>query len=116
MARLASKHETTGTWAEFTDSYRVSLPVVYRYLYRATGGDVPLTEDLTQATFLTAVRSFQAGRPEALAPAWLQTVARSRLIDHFRRQAREESKLRVLAGHRAPDSEVPQDLAIPEAQ
>jgi hypothetical protein len=34
------------------------MPVVYRYLYRGTAGDVQLAEELTQTTFEIALRSF----------------------------------------------------------
>jgi RNA polymerase sigma-70 factor (ECF subfamily) len=76
------------------------MPIVYRYLYRGTAGDVLLAEELTQATFEIAVRAFGQGHREALEPAWLQTVARSRLIDHYRRARREQTKLTLIAGRR----------------
>ena len=82
----------------FEAAYRATMPDVYRYLVRATGGDVPLAEDLTQAVFLTAAREHAAGRDGCLTPAWLRTVARNRLIDHHRRSVREAARLPVAAG------------------
>jgi hypothetical protein len=58
MDRLASLGTTETAWNEFADSYRLTMPVVYRYLYRGTAGDVQLAEELTQATFEIALRSF----------------------------------------------------------
>jgi RNA polymerase sigma-70 factor (ECF subfamily) len=98
---------TADAWCAFADSYRSTMPVVYRYLYRGTAGDVQLAEELTQATFEVAVRAFGRGQMEALEPAWLQTVARSRLIDHYRRARREKVKLALVGGRRQPDVELP---------
>ena len=116
MERLAAQGEATGVWSAFTDSYRSTMPVVYRYLYRGTAGDVQLAEELTQATFEVALRAFVQGQRHALEPAWLHTVARSRLIDHFRRAKRERAKLTLLAGHRGHDVELPGELSAAEAR
>ena len=115
MERLAPPGETDSSWSAFTDSYRSTMPVVYRYLYRGTAGDVQLAEDLTQATFEIAMRSFVRGQCEALEPAWLQTVARSRLIDHYRRARREKAKLTLLAGRRGPEVDLPGELGSADA-
>ena len=101
MERPAPVDATVGSWGAFSDSYRSTMPIVYRYLYRGTAGDVQLAEDLTQATFETAMRAFSQGHREALEPAWLHTVARSRLIDHYRRARREKAKLTLIAGRPA---------------
>jgi RNA polymerase sigma-70 factor (ECF subfamily) len=116
VARVFEHNETSVAWEAFVDTYRESMPDVYRYLYRATGGDVPLAEDLTQATFTTAVRAVRSGRIESLTSAWLHTVARSRLIDHFRRAAREESKLSIIHGQRQRSVDIPEDLSVDEAR
>jgi RNA polymerase sigma-70 factor (ECF subfamily) len=92
------------------------MPIVYRYLYRGTAGDVLLAEELTQATFEIAVRVFGQGHHEALEPAWLQTVARSKLIDHYRRTRREAVKLTVIAGRRQCDVELPGGIVAADAQ
>jgi RNA polymerase sigma-70 factor (ECF subfamily) len=110
------EHEETVGWAAFVDVYVAAMPAVYRYLHRGTGGDVALAEDLTQQTFMSAVRAMKGGRPEVVTPAWLQTVARSRLIDHYRRQAVESTKLAVVHRARADAGELPDDLTVGEAQ
>jgi RNA polymerase sigma-70 factor (ECF subfamily) len=115
MARVAQQEEVVGGWAVFVDAYRASMPAVYRYLYRGTGGDVGLAEDLTQATFLVALRAFKAGRADCLSMPWLRVVARSRLVDHYRKRSREETKLSVIGGRRGDDVELPGDLSVPEA-
>jgi RNA polymerase sigma-70 factor (ECF subfamily) len=115
MARVARREQTARDWAVFVDAYRVSMPAVYRYLFRGTGGDVGLAEDLTQATFMVAVRAFKDGRPECMSMPWLRVVARSRLVDHYRRQAHEGTKLSVIGGRRPADADVPEDLSVPDA-
>lgn len=67
-------------------SFDDAHPVVYSYLLRRCGS-VELAEDLTAATFVTALAS--TGRTE-WAPPWLVVIARNKLIDHWRRKSRAE--------------------------
>ncbi len=82
--------------AQFADWYRDVLPRVYGYLYKATGGDRPKTENITQETFLQAVRTLQRGGQETVTVPWLLTVARSRMIDAARAEDRADRKLRLV--------------------
>lgn len=80
--------------ATFDAFYREALPVVYGYFLRRTGGSPALAEDLTQETFLAAVRQIAKGtRVDAPMP-WLIGIARHRLIDHYRAAAAEERRYR----------------------
>ena len=88
------------------DLYDRALPQVYGYL-RARCGSTSLAEDLTSETFLAAVTAVQRGTAE-LSTGWLVTVARRRLVDHWRRSAREERKLE-LAGSEPDQAEEPWD-------
>jgi RNA polymerase sigma-70 factor (ECF subfamily) len=115
MEPHARRETTIDSWGAFSDSYRSTMPVIYRYLYRGTAGNVQLAEELTQATFEVAVRAFGRGHPEALEPAWLHTVARSRMIDHYRRARREQTKLAIVAGRRPVDAEPPGGVVAAEA-
>src|SRR5215472_18501190 len=82
--------------------YEISLPQVYGYLLSRCRSR-PLAEDLTAETFLAAVAAFRQ-RPAPLGPAWLVGIARHKLADHWRRQAREERGLRLVQDERAePD-------------
>ena len=56
-----------------------------------------MAEDLTTQTFLGAVQAVRRDRGAHLSKAWLMTVARNKLVDHWRRQAREERGLRTVA-------------------
>ncbi len=78
--------------AAFVDLYRSSLSTVLGFLFVRTGGDRDLSQDLAAETFALAVEQFNAGRSVEVTQAWLCTVARRRLIDHWRRQATASRK------------------------
>ena len=77
--------------------YDEHLPHVYGYLLSRCGGQVAVAQDLTTQTFLGAVQAVRRDRSARLSRAWLTTVARNKLVDHWRRQAREERGLRTVA-------------------
>jgi RNA polymerase sigma-70 factor (ECF subfamily) len=77
--------------------YDVALPQVYGYLL-ARCGRPALAEDLTAETFLAAVAAVRRPDAPAVSTPWLVGVARHKLVDHWRRQAREERGLRALSG------------------
>ncbi|MEO6572131.1 MAG: sigma-70 family RNA polymerase sigma factor [Ilumatobacteraceae bacterium] len=83
--------------AGFASFYRAHLATVYGYISRLTGGDRSLAEDLTQDTFVALTRELKRGRAECADVRWLLTVARHRFIDHVRREASVERKLRLVA-------------------
>ncbi len=80
----------------FLALYDVALPQVYGYLLHRCGRTA-LAEDLTAETFLAAVDAARRERPPPLSTAWLIGVARHKLVDHWRRQAREERSLSAVA-------------------
>jgi RNA polymerase sigma-70 factor (ECF subfamily) len=85
--------------------YDRALPQVYGYLARRVN-DPAVAEDLTGETFLAAVRAVRDQKVPDLTVAWLVTVARNKLVDHWRRMAREERNLRLASD---PDSDVVDD-------
>jgi RNA polymerase sigma-70 factor, ECF subfamily len=73
------------------DIYDRALPQVYGYLFSRCG-EISVAEDLTSETFLAA-----AGQsPSPVSVGWLIGVARHKLADHWRRQARQERLLRAV--------------------
>ena len=82
--------------------FDVALPHVYGYLLSRCSR-VALAEELTAETFLAAVGAAVGNQPVSVP--WMVGVARHKLVDHWRRQAREERTLRALAD----DAEVPED-------
>src|SRR5438270_16067 len=77
--------------------YDQALPEVYGYLYHRCG-DMVVAEDLTSETFLAAVRADDSA---PVSMPWLIGIARHKLVDHWRRKAREE---RTLAAVSDPDA------------
>jgi RNA polymerase sigma-70 factor (ECF subfamily) len=72
--------------------YRVALPQVYGYLLPRCGS-VVVAEDLTAETFMAAVAARRHGDPPDASVAWLVGIARHKLVDHWRRSAREQRNL-----------------------
>ncbi len=73
---------------EFADIARRHLDDVYRFLLYATG-DAGVAEDLAAETMERALRSFDRYDPGRARPrAWLLVIARSAMLDHFRREQR----------------------------
>ena len=75
--------------------YDRALPQVYGYLRARTPSDA-MAEDLTAETFLAAVQAVNDNKVPQMTIAWLVTVARNKLVDHWRRAAREERSLQAV--------------------
>ncbi len=71
--------------------YDRALPEVFGYLVIRCGS-VALAEDLTTETFIAAVEVARESRLD-MNVAWLIGVARHKLVDHWRRVAREQRGL-----------------------
>jgi RNA polymerase sigma-70 factor (ECF subfamily) len=78
-------------------TYDGALPHVYGYLM-ARCGRAAVAEDLTAETLLAAVDAVRSDDPPDVSVAWLVGVARHKLADHWRRQAREERGLAAVEG------------------
>ncbi len=91
--------------------YDEALPRVYGYLLTRCGR-VALAEDLCAQTFLAAVRAVRQDDPVALSVAWLIGVARHKLVDHWRAEAREERGLRLAAAEGETEPEDPWDVQL----
>ena len=95
--------------AELVDLY---WSTVYRLLYRLTG-DTHDTEDLTQETFLRAMKRLVSLRPESNVRAWLLRIASNAFFDL--RRKRQTAKLKVLEDD-PPDHRQPQPSAVETAE
>lgn len=72
--------------------YEVAARRLYAYLFGRCGGDPSLAEELTQQAFLQAVRHRDAYDGRSDPVTWLIAIGRNRLIDHLRREEREERR------------------------
>jgi RNA polymerase sigma-70 factor, ECF subfamily len=88
---------SSGDGGVLLELYDASVSSVYGYLLSRCG-ERALAEELTAETFLAAVDALRRDRPPALTTPWLIGVARHKLVDHWRRRAREERGLRLVAG------------------
>jgi RNA polymerase sigma-70 factor (ECF subfamily) len=76
---------------------RRAMTEVYSYLLRRCGSKA-LAEDLTSESLLGAVDRYLAGDVDHLSVAYCVGIARHKLVDHWRRQTREERLLRSVEG------------------
>lgn len=75
-------------------------PVVYGFVFARVGGDREVAEDITQATYLEAIRSAGTFRGDSALETWLCAIARRQVARHYeteRRRDRLERKLRLVA-------------------
>jgi RNA polymerase sigma-70 factor (ECF subfamily) len=82
--------------SQFLAFYDTAVGPLFGYLYRATGGQRELAEDLCQDVFATVLTRARGGDQSALQLPWVMTVGRNRLIDHRRRSARQERRLSLV--------------------
>jgi RNA polymerase sigma-70 factor (ECF subfamily) len=78
---------------DFLDLYDEAVPQVFGYLMKRVG-DRGVAEELTSETFMAGVAVLQRGGAD-LTVGWFVTVARNKLVDHWRRREREQRSLRL---------------------
>lgn len=66
--------------------YRETVGPLYGHVSRRTGGDRALSEDVTQEAWLRAVREWRRSGVPDRPLAWLRTVARNLIANHYRRR------------------------------
>lgn len=88
--------------AALLDVYDRALPVVYGYLFSRCR-DQAAAEDLTSETFLACVAATRRSSNEGVSIPWIVGVARHKLVDHWRRRARDERLLAAVASDEDPD-------------
>jgi RNA polymerase sigma-70 factor, ECF subfamily len=75
--------------ARFRDWYDATLPRVYRYLAARCAGDDALAEELTQQTFVEAIRQRDRFDGRSDVVTWICAIGRNKLVDHYRRYGRD---------------------------
>jgi RNA polymerase sigma-70 factor (ECF subfamily) len=97
-----------------SDQAAPASPAVLLELYDTSVGDVygylltrchqrSVAEDLTAETFLAAADAVRRDRVLTMTVPWLIGVARHKLVDHWRRQSREERSLRAVGDDRGAE-------------
>jgi RNA polymerase sigma-70 factor (ECF subfamily) len=105
---------TSDQGAALLELYDRALPEVYGYLLPRCGS-ATTAEDVTSETFLAAVDAVQRGTVPSMSVPWLIGVARHKLVDHWRRTAREERRVLRVASEPDPAADDPWDLAVDAA-
>lgn len=103
-----------GDPTRLSEIYDEAVAEVYRYL-RARCGSTTLAEELTSATFVQAALATSRGAVPDLSVRWLVTVARHKLVDHWRREAMADRKMVLLEGGRI-DSVDPWNAVLDESR
>lgn len=87
MEVMGTPAPTTDHGATLLAIYDHAVGEVFRYL-RARCGNRAIAEDLTADTFLAAVGQIRKGGVDDVTVAWLIGIARHKLLDEWRRDAR----------------------------
>ncbi len=90
--RVAAFKACLASETAFRRFYDEALGRVYGYLVNRCQGDRALAEDLTQAAFGDAIRTWAAFDGRSDPVTWLIGIARHKLVDHFRELEREERR------------------------
>lgn len=77
--------------------YDAHVGRVFNYLHRRCS-DRAIAEELTSETFTAALVGLQRNPPDLADVGWLFGIARHKLVDHWRRRARDERNLRAVVG------------------
>jgi len=98
--------------AAFRSWYDRNLPRVYAFIASRCGGPGPLAEELTQQTFVDAVRHARSFDGRSEPTTWLLAIGRHKLADHFRALERDERRrLRIAVTDISPRSSA-RDLGV----
>jgi RNA polymerase sigma-70 factor (ECF subfamily) len=101
--------------AEFRALCTTAIPEVYQFVCRRCG-DPDLAKDLTAEAMLAAALRVRDGEPGEVTTAWIKSVARNKLLEHWRRSEREQRRLRLLWGSREEsDVSWPEDASPEQA-
>lgn len=90
--RVAAFDACFASETAFRGFYDEALPRLYGYLFHRCRGDAALAEDLAQTAFSEAIRRRRSYDGRADPVTWLIGIARHKLVDHFRAEAREERR------------------------
>ena len=93
----------TGDARAFAELYERHERAIYRFFMRQ-GAATSVADDLLQETWLAVVRNAASFEPRAKFTTWLYTVARSKMIDHWR-QRDDAVSLAYFAGDAANDAD-----------
>lgn len=104
--KVAAAQQDPQAFGTLYDRY---APSIYRYLLSRLG-NVEEARDVTQQTFLTAYETFPRYKHNGYFSAWLFSIARSKYVDHLRKN-KLRSKTVVDPGQDPPPDPLSQVIA-----
>lgn len=70
--------------SDFKAFYETYLDRVYRYVFFRVGQNKAVAEDLSSEIFMSALKHFDSYDPTRSTSAWIMTITRNRLANHYR--------------------------------
>src|SRR6186713_2751055 len=103
---MAATETSTRAAAALDDLYRHHVGEVYRYTYAVLGNHAD-AEDVTQTTFVNALRALERGERPRKPANWLITIAHNLIRQRFRQQ--QSRPRQVELDHDLPSLEADED-------
>ncbi len=73
----------------FVENYKIYKDKIYTYFLYRVNFDKEIAEDLTSEVFLKAYAHIESFDPERSFQAWIYTISRNHLFNHYRTAGRE---------------------------
>ena len=108
---VAATETSTRAAAELDDLYRRHVGDVYRYTYAVLGNHAD-AEDVTQTTFVNALRALERGETPRAASTWLIAIAQNVVRQRWRQAASRPSEVELV--HDVPDVPADDDIELDE--
>jgi RNA polymerase sigma-70 factor, ECF subfamily len=103
------RQDVAGSLAPFEDVYRAHLDAVFRFCLSQLR-DRDAAEEVTAEVFSAALTAYARVQPDEGVLTWLMSIARNRVVDHFRATRRRELLASFLR-HRWTSSPDPSEVA-----
>jgi RNA polymerase sigma-70 factor (ECF subfamily) len=108
---MAATESSTRAAAALDDLYRHHVGEVYRYTYAVLGNHAD-AEDVTQTTFVNALRALERGEEPRNASAWLIAIAHNVVRQRWRQAASRPAEVEL--EHDVPVVEGEEDIEVDE--
>src|SRR6187397_76042 len=108
---MAATETSTRAAAALDDLYRHHVGEVYRYTYAVLGNHAD-AEDVTQTTFVNALRALERGEDPRNASAWLIAIAHNVVRQRWRQAAARPAEVEL--EHDVPVVEGEEDIEVDE--
>src|SRR6478672_7495837 len=108
---MAATETSTRAAAALDDLYRHHVGEVYRYTYAVLGNHAD-AEDVTQTTFVNALRALERGETPRNASSWLIAIAQNVVRQRWRQAAARPAEVELV--HDVPVAAEEEDIEVDE--